>query len=350
MADIVLADWGIPFDGQSLRDGPLGGSESAFVNLAEALAGRGHGVRAFTRGGRSLDLNGVRWADAEAGLPEAADLFLVNRSEKILRAVSKARAVAFWIHNPARYLLKWRYLWKLAARRPALVFLSQAHAATLPGWVPAGRRVVIPHGINPAFRQGARRDIPPPPRALFLSSPLHGLDWVLDVWERHIHPQVPEAVLDLFSGAATYGAQGDRAARMEAVLDRARALADRGVRLNAPVPKERLAEELRDSRVLLYRGEPGEAFCLVVAEAQAMGVPAVVTDVGGLAERVRDGITGRVVGGPAEARAEAFGAAAARLLADDALWRAQHDAALDLQGGWGWDEAAAAFERLLVES
>lgn len=345
-----MADWGIAFDGQSPRDGPLGGSESAFVSLAEALAGRGHAVDAYTRGGRDVTVAGVHWHDAARGLPETADLYVVNRSDKILRAVPGARHVAFWVHNPAGYLMKWRYLWRLAARQPAMVFLSQAHAATLPAWLPTGRRVVIPHGIGAAFRGAKPLAEAPPPRAVFLSSPLHGLDWVLDVWAEHIHPQVPEAVLDLYSGAATYHATGERAARMEAVLDKARAMAGQGVRLKTPVAKEKLAEELRSARVLLYRGEPGEAFCLVVAEAQAMGVPAVVTNVGGLPERVRDGITGRVVGGPPDERPPGFGAAAARLLADADLWRAQHDAALDLQGGWGWDEAAAAFERLLVES
>jgi glycosyltransferase involved in cell wall biosynthesis len=349
MADIVMADWGLAFNGQSLRDGPLGGSESAFICLAEALAAHGHTVAAYTRGGRTVDLAGVRWRDAEGGLPKTADLFLANRSEKVLRAVPGARRVALWVHNPAGYLLKWRYLWKLALRRPALVFLSRAHAATLPAWVPAGGRVVVPHGIGPAFRGAARLEAPPPPRAIFVSSPLHGLDWVLDVWAAHVHPQNPAATLDLYSGAATYGADGERAARMAAVLDRAQGMVDQGVRLNAPVTKDRLAGELRRSRVLLYRGEPGEAFCLAVAEAQAMGVPTVVTDVGGLAERVRDGITGRVVGGRPEERPAAFGAAALRLLGDDALWRDQHHAALDLQGGWGWDEAAAAFERLLGE-
>jgi hypothetical protein len=32
------------------------------------------------------------------------------------------------------------------------------------------------------------------------------------------------------------------------------------------------------------------------------------------------------------------------LLTDDALWRRQHEAALQLQQGWSWDEMAAVFE------
>jgi hypothetical protein len=341
---IVMADWGLAFDGQTLREGPLGGAESTFVALAEALAARGHQVAAYTKGGRRLDLAGVSWFDAQQGLPEAADLYIANRSDRLLRAVPKARAMAFWLHNPASYLLKWRYLWKLALRRPTLVFLSQAHAQTYPAWGPGGARVVIGHGTaEPFLTTPPAQDIPPA-RAVFLSNPLHGLDWVLDCWEHHVAPQMPTAHLELFSGAATYKAQGPKAEQMAAVLARAEDLAGAGVVLRTPLPKDALAVELAQARVLIYRGEPGEAFCLAVADAQAMGVPAVVSAVGALPERVHDGVTGFVT--PAGDQA-AFGAAVVRLLNDDLLWQQQHNASLDLQRQWGWDETAAAFERLI---
>ena len=44
MAKVVMADDGIAFDGAVAEDGPLGGAETAFAALAEALARRGHDV------------------------------------------------------------------------------------------------------------------------------------------------------------------------------------------------------------------------------------------------------------------------------------------------------------------
>jgi phosphoribosyl 1,2-cyclic phosphodiesterase len=41
---------------------------------------------------------------------------------------------------------------------------------------------------------------------------------------------------------------------------------------------------------------------------------------------------------------ETFARGAVALLTDDALWRRQHEAALQLQQGWSWDEMAAVFE------
>ncbi len=44
MARVVMADDGIAFDGRMAETAPLGGAETAFVALAEALAARGHQV------------------------------------------------------------------------------------------------------------------------------------------------------------------------------------------------------------------------------------------------------------------------------------------------------------------
>ena len=86
-----------------------------------------------------------------------------------------------------------------------------------------------------------------------------------------------------------------------------------------------------------------ETFCLAVGEAQAMGVPGVVENLGSVSERVIDGKTGFVVESEI-----GFSQSACRILSDDALWREQHDAALDLQRRWGWPEAAGEFEKLIA--
>ena len=343
MARIVLADDGIPFDGTTMETRPLGGVESSVVFLLQELARRGHEVLVRNRCARPARHDGVDWASLDGGLPEVADLYLANRGDRLLPLMPKARRTVFWIHNPARYLLKWRYLSKLWRLRPPIVFAGPYHAATYPRWAPAGERIVIPYGIPEMFLAAEPAAGPPAPRAVFTSNPLRSLDWLLDVWAGRIRPRVPGAELHVFSGAATYGTVGDAKARaMEAVLDKARRLGDRGVVVRGPVAKDRLVEAFRSARLMAYRGDPNETFCLAVGEAQAMGVPAVVQNLGCVAERVIDGETGFVA-----ADDDAFAEAAVRLLTDDGLWRRQHRAALDKQRGWGWPQAAAAFERLI---
>ncbi|MSP49181.1 MAG: glycosyltransferase family 1 protein [Alphaproteobacteria bacterium] len=340
MAHIVMTDDGLRFDARSLSQGPLGGAETAFTSLAFALARRGHDVSVRNRCIEPMREVGIDWAPLEAGVPHSADLYIANRAHGLLPMVPRARRRLFWIHNPARYLLKWRYLSKLFRWKPVVVFSSLYHADTYPAWAPDGGRVVIPLGVSSAFLESEPADEPPPPRALFVSNPLRGLDWLLTLWAQHIHPRLPTAELHIFSGASVYG--GAKAREMEPLLEYARQLADRGVVLRPPVSKAVLADEMRAARVLVYRGDKEETFCLAVAEAQAAGVPAVVGTLGCVPERVLDGETGFVEGDERQ-----FADRALALLADDRLWRRMSRRALERQRGWGWDEAASAFEKLI---
>lgn len=342
MARIVMADDGITFDGRTLEERPLGGAETSFIEMANALAARGHEVLVCNQCTAEIVHKGVTWRPITRGVPEDADLYIPNRGDKLLRLCRRARRVIFWIHNPAGYLLKWRYQWKLAWRRPVIVFSGASHAGTYPAWAFAGGRAIVPYGLTDIFRHAAERQTAPPPKAVFTSNPLRSLDWLLEVWETRIHPAVPGAELHVFAGSATYGAAGAaKAGRMAAVLERAAALAGRGVVLRGPVPKAHLVTELASARALLYRGDIGETFCSAVAEAQAMGVPAVLEDIACMHERVVEGRTGWAVKGGG-----AFAEKAIRLLTDDALWLAMHRECLALQNRWGWDQAAAEFERI----
>lgn len=345
MARIVLADDGIEFDGNSPHQGPLGGVESSIVNLMTELAKRGHEVLVRNMCRQAKVIDGVDWAPLAGGLPKTADLYIANRGDKLIAAMPGAKRTVFWTHNPAQYVLKWRYLSKLWRVKPAIIFIGDYHATTYPAWAPGGERVVIPYGIADEFREFGPLEGLPEKRAIFTSNPLRSLDWLLKVWAKDIYPHVPDAQLHLFSGSQTYGSAGAaKDGEMELVLDQARALADQGVVLRGPVPKPVLIQEFRQARVMLYKGDLNETFCLAVGEAQAAGVPAVVQKLGSVVERVIDGETGRV----AESD-EDFARSAVALLKDDALWRRQHIAAIEKQGVWGWEQAAMAFEELIPE-
>ena len=342
MAHIVMADDGVAFDGRSAASGPLGGAETAFAALAEAFAARGHRVIARSRCEAAVEHNGVAWAPLADGVPDSCDLYIGNRGHRMIGLVRRAARRLFWLHNPGSYLTKPRFLWRLAWHQPTLVTTGAYHAATVPRAAILHGLEVIPYGILEPFRNAELRG-PPPPRAVFTSSPLRGLDWLLDLWAARIGPAVPAAELHIFAGAAVYrGGAAKNAAQMAAVLARAAAMHEHGVRCHDPIGRQALALMLAGARVMLYRGDPGETFCLALAEAQAMGVPAVVQPLGSVVERVCDGETGRIAVSDGE-----FAEAAIAALRDDALWRRWHQAALATQRGLSWDEVAARYEALL---
>ena len=110
------------------------------------------------------------------------------------------------------------------------------HASTVPSWLLCGGREIIPYGVLDHFRRAVPRE-PPPPRAIFTSNPLRGLDWLLDLWVSRIRPAVPGAELHIYAGAAVYGAAPARCGRggWSGSCARADGLAAVGVRRFAPV-------------------------------------------------------------------------------------------------------------------
>ncbi len=338
-----MTDDGIAFDGLTPSRAPLGGAEAAFLTVAEALAARGHRVEVRNRCVAPLTHKGVDWVPLGASMRDFCDLYIANRGQRLIGLVPRAGRRLFWIHNPGTYLRKPRYLRELWRHRPIIVTTGRYHARTVPWWMPSGGRAIIPYALPDEFRHAVPLDRAPPPRAIFTSNPLRGLEWLLALWESRIHPALPQAELHLYCGPGVYGAVGDRqSASMSKVLAIADALAGKGVRRFAPLPREQLVAALRGARAMLYRGDPGETFCLAVAEAQALGLPAVVQPIGSLPERVLDGVTGFVA--PDE---ESFARHAVALLRDDSLWRRHHEAALRLQRGSSGDDAAQHFEALL---
>src|SRR4029077_17033492 len=100
MAEVVMADDGITFDGATAERGPLGGAETAFAALAEALARRGHRVAVRNRCGAPTSHNGVDWAPLSDGVTPACDLYIGNRGHRVIGLVRQARRRLFWLHNP----------------------------------------------------------------------------------------------------------------------------------------------------------------------------------------------------------------------------------------------------------
>ena len=350
-AHVVIADSTNEYDGRALATRPLGGTETSVIQLAEALARRGHEVTCCTHTDGRMVHNDVTWTPLGAGVPATCSLLLAVQHPELLGVVRRPARRALWVvwvptgfRRPSRVASMWWH-------RPRPAFVSEFQARTYPAWLPRQTTpLVIPFGLPGAVRGRGPRPSVPPPRAIFASNPQRDLRWLVQLWARAILPRVPGAELHIY-GIRDYGYQFDEPwheteARLGQFLpgDLPTA-ARRSLHPHAPAPRDTLWDAMREARVMLYGGHATEAFCLSVAEAQALGVPAVVRPIAAMPERVRHGVTGFVAGDE-----ETFARRAVALLTDDALWRRQHEAALTLQQGWSWDEMAAAFDARVLQS
>ena len=149
MTKLLFVDNGIEFDSLLLRKKPYGGAEVAFVSLVESLAKLNYDVCVYNNCQNKGLINGVSWNRLNSKInKEKFDVLIVNRGDKFLNFKKSCKRRIFWIHNPAKYILKYRYLSKILFNKCKIVFSSKYHMKTYPWWAPAKERVIIPYGVK----------------------------------------------------------------------------------------------------------------------------------------------------------------------------------------------------------
>jgi hypothetical protein len=345
LASIIIADDTKAYDGTFLETRPLGGTESSVIRFARAMARRGHEVVAYTNCAAPIEHEGVRWVPLTVDPPATCDLYIACQHPRLFGLVRRPRRLVVWTLWQPNEFKHYKRLPAMWWYRPIPVLISLHQVRIYSPVVPRRNpHVVIPHALPEDIRGLQPLAAPPPPEAVFASNPVRNLNLLARIWAERIHPHRPDALLHVYGIHDLAPAEDPWRVWGGSLLpaglsDAARA----SIQIHPTASRRELIEAVRRARVMLYLGHKVEAFCLAIAEAQAMGVPCVVAPVAALPERVIHGVTGFVHGDP-----QAFAESTLMLLNDDALWRRQHVAALELQQGICWDEHAARFEAAVL--
>ena len=191
----------------------------------------------------------------------------------------------------------------------------------------------IPNGIDLAALETARNKYPKiPGRILFVGrlEAMKGVDTLLHAF----------AALGYGATKLRIIGSGSQHFALEA-LSRKLGIADR-VSFAGYVSSEHIAKEYAEAPIFCALSR-SEALGNVFIEAMAAGCAVVATNIGGIPEIVRDGVTGLLVApdDPAAA-AEAM----QRLLADKILCQTFGSAGMEYANGCGWDAIAPQYARL----
>lgn len=333
---IVLLDEG-DFSFFDEAEKPLGGAQSAFIGLVKGLTSLGYSLEVRNHCDKEFSNGLINWRRLDCNERLKADGFIVNRSAKLLDLVPKGAPVLFWLHNRGNYLLKPKNLKYLLKSFPTLVYSGDYHRSTFYLW-PFFKNRIIPLGLNDTFFENKKEGEIPGPKAIFTSNPLRSLDWLVDRWIE-IRQLVPNAELHVFSGSSPYGNWGKSVSgRMQIAIQYAQDHKDSGIFVHEPVSKAELVREIQNSRVMLYRGDVAETFCLSVAEALELGVPCVTMDLGSMKERIASGQNGFVLKTDRD-----FVDKAVELLSNDTKWKEFHESLTQAPVNYTWSEVAKKF-------
>jgi glycosyltransferase involved in cell wall biosynthesis len=326
-----------------LEEKSIAGTQTAFIELSRAFEQLGAVVNVYTDTLRVLEGSGRTWNQlSQLDGTVSYDLMIVNVSPYLFENCKhiKSKRKILWIHNEAKYLLYWHRLKYLLKHRPIVVFSGKYHKSTLPFFIPTGGRKVIPFGISDAvLKMGSCVSVKSHKKVYFTSNPLRSLRWLVDLWVAEIHPQHPDAELHVFAGWKTYGAWGIAVKnRMQTEIEYASQFSMNKIVIRDVLPKQELFSEMKEGRAMFYKGDKAETFCLSVAEAQALGLPAVVCDLGSMKERVENGVTGFVAKNDKD-----FIEAALKILNDNTLFNSMSNSAIKKYSTNNWKMVAQKF-------
>ncbi|MCB2109304.1 MAG: glycosyltransferase [Rhodobacteraceae bacterium] len=356
----VLVDDSISFDGYTSSRRPMGGAERAFASLPGALVKRGHSVTVLNRIQYPTWCEGAKWRpiDDIAGVVDA-DVLIAMRKPALLGTVRQVKQRILWCTGTVDYLTGAAVKNLFDSLTPALMFVSATQQASYKG---SERAAVIAPGVKPAFfeqKQEAEpfpevgHDIPmpvrgpnyvPPPHAVITTHPQQGLVWLLDIWTKIVHPQVPSARLAVYSAVLSKGIKGEAVPEgIEPILDMVKSAASANVVVVEPRSDKGMAEIYRSSRLHMYPSFSQDLACWTLRDSQAAGCPAVARTSGGAEEVISNGETGFLV-----PDAEAFGNVAVQVLTHDGTYKNLSETAGAETRRRTWEAAAADVDEFVA--
>lgn len=289
----------------------LGGSESACLGLASALAARGHDVHIFATQLRLEDSDpsayaGVQWHPAETLIDTLAfappDVFCSLRDPSPFAKRIGAKLNLLWNQDLLQDLVQ------VSGALPQIdrmVYVSEFHRqqwsgiepsiiGAMPSYVTrnAVDAALIDQGAHWIDRDGKAQLVERRPlQFAHISRPERGLEPLLQMWPA-IRARLPEATLHVCRYDSMYdaGGWGKICAQYDQMLARVQAQVG-GIVMEGQLDKVSLYRLLHQSALLLYPGvhDFAETSCIAVIEGQACGAIPVCSYRGALPETIGAG-------------------------------------------------------------
>lgn len=266
---------GKPWNGHTIYESSLGGSESAVAFLARELSRQKHQVFVLTHGPSTV-VDGVTYVsnDQRESLGMAEwDVVVSSRWPQALQLDWKTKGRMIWLHDMP--------VDNLAVRADRIVCISQfqlkQHRFSEDAQV-----AVIGDGVDETFFEVSQERNEN--RLIWTSNPDRGLPIAAHVFQE-IRKRWPALELHVFGRASTYGwSEQDEFIYLPREQDR------ENVFLHDSLPRHLLARELAKSWAMFYPTIWPETFCMAALEAQATGTPVIASPYGALPETVMGGV------------------------------------------------------------
>lgn len=267
---------------------PTGGILTSLTLIPKYLASKGHEVYVFSEYGKNEVIDGVHYVEQNASIPKW-DIAVFNRNVLPNDFVNYSKSIGakniWWLHD----IVQLTYLPDDTYRNiDKIIALSMYCKDTYSDFysLDANKFSVIPNGVDPSLWYPGAYEERDPRLWIMASAPVKGILPIPALYE-NLKRHVPELDFRIYSNQSLHGMQN-----LPEHTQFLRHMADKGARIQAPVPPKKLAELLRKAWCMVLPNSYPEICSNLLLQAQASGCPVLTSDIGANPEFINNLETG----------------------------------------------------------
>lgn len=285
----------VPFNGKSIEEKPIAGSETALINMAKEMHDLGWNAVVFCNCDKPGIYDGVsynHYDNINAGMKELnkylgrqVDVFVSSRDIRPFGGRPPAEKTVLWLHDMPDENIKQVKSPQFYENIDHIFVLSEFHKKSVEEYIGESDKFYITrNGIKKERFDKNIKKIPG--KCIYCTTPFRGLDVLLGMW-LDIKKQVPWATLHIYSGMDIYNEEASDTIKY--IFDTAKKLKDYDVVIKPPIKQDELAEEIMSSQLMLYPNHFLETYCITAIESHEARTPIITSRKGALPEVVSYG-------------------------------------------------------------
>ena len=277
---IYFIEKSIDFNSNDLNSNKIAGSEKTLINITNELSlYKNLEIKVFNQTSKEIKFDNICWLSLNNINNYEVPDYLISMSDANLLSYINCSKKFLWSHSvqSIEKFIRKNQLLPFIKNKPVMLLESQYHYDTRNYFTSFFGKKIIKLAADYEFiNENIDKNFIAKKKAIFTTRSDRNLNFLLSSWEK---------IVQRSSNSELYINPPYNLSEKESQMN---------VKLRVKSDKNKLIDELKNSRVMLNPGHKGEVFCLAAVEAKELCLPIVTMGYGALKERVEHGVTGYI--------------------------------------------------------
>ena len=340
---IIFLDNSLNLTSSSINFKALDSIEKILIKFSIALSQKNHKVTIYNRANHENSYKNVVWKNINKLNNNEADILILFQDIELLKYRVKAKIKFLFLHYKPTEDFDNSLLVKLIKEKICILYTNNYLINALPhnfNYIP---KIYFKLGVDEIYKES--KILHSQYSNVFVTThPTKGLDWMLNVWLKYIHPKVPWAELHIYS-KLLYQSKTTNNIKIRNLKLTLEVNKNSGIFVKQPLPQKEFVLELTKYKLHLCPSLDNDVQYLSILESQAIGIPVIARETGSLYECIYNNETGYIVKDE-----ESFARKVIQVLSDNRLFITLSNNSKLNNHVISWRDVVSNFERKLNEN